>query len=71
MEKYGFQKVLHGLKTRDIRGHTFMTSSRWVKGGRGGGGGQVKNGKNSDGSGWLQGGGRERDPQKLDVQSYN
>ena len=25
---------------------------------RGGGGGQVKNGKNADGSGWLQGGGR-------------
>ena len=46
MEKYGFQKVLHGLKTRDIRDHTFMTSSRWVKGGGGGGGGQVKNGKN-------------------------
>ena len=34
-------------------------------------GGQVKNGKNSDGSGWLQGDGGEGDPQKLDVQSYN
>ena len=31
-----------------------MTSSRW-----GGEGGQVKNGQNSDGSGLLQGGGRE------------
>ena len=28
-----------------VRGHTFMTSSRWW-----GGGGQVKNGQNSDGS---------------------
>ena len=35
-----------------------------------GGGGQVKNGKSSDGSGWLQGGG-EGDPQKLDVHFYN
>ena len=34
-------------------------------------GGQVKNSKNSDGSGWLQGGRVEGDPQKLDVQSYN
>ena len=34
-----------------------MISSRW---GGGGEGDQVKNGKNSDGSGWLQGGrGRE------------
>ena len=32
--------------------------------------GQVKNGKSSDGSGWLQGGG-EGDPQKLDVHFYN
>ena len=31
---------------------------------------QVKNGQNSDGSGWLQGEGGG-DPQKLDVQSYN
>ena len=31
-----------------------MTSSGWG----GGGGGQVKNGKNVDGSGWLQGKGR-------------
>ena len=40
-----------------VRGHTFMTSvdvGRW---------GQVKNSQNSDGSGWLQGGGGE-DPHK-------
>ena len=36
----------------------------------GGGWGQIKNGQNSDGSGWLQGGGEE-DPKKLDVHSYN
>ena len=41
-----------------------MTSSRW------GEGGQVKNGKHSDGRGWLQGEG-EGDPQKLDAKSYN
>ena len=34
------------------------------------GGGQVKNGKSSDGSGGLQGGG-DGDPQKLDVHFYN
>ena len=33
-----------------------MTSSGWGGGGRGGS--QVKNDKNSDGSRWLQGGGR-------------
>ena len=33
-----------------LRDHTFMTSSRW------GEEGQAKNGQNSDGSGWLQGG---------------
>ena len=32
--------------------------------------GQVKNGENSDGSGWLQGVG-QGDQQKLDVHSYN
>ena len=37
------------------RDHTFMTSSRW------GEGGPVKNGKNSDGSGWLQEQGGEGD----------
>ena len=42
-----------------------MTSSRW------GEGGQVKNGKNLDGSRWLQGGGGERYPQKLDGHGYN
>ena len=41
-----------------------MTCSRW------GEGCQVKNGKNSDGSECLKGGGGG-DPQKLDVQSYN
>ena len=46
-----------------------MTSSRW---GEGWGRGQIKNGQNSDGSGWLQGGrGGEGNLQKLDVQSYN
>ena len=38
--------------------------------GRGEGGSQVKNGQNSDGKGWLQGGGG-RDPQKLDAHSSN
>ena len=42
-----------------------MTSSRW------GTRGQVKNVKNSDESGWLQGGEGEGDPQKMDVHSYN
>ena len=41
-----------------------MTSSRW------GEGGPVKNGKHSDGSGWLQREG-DGDPQKLDAKSYN
>ena len=45
-----------------------MTSSRL---GEEGGGGEVKNGQNSDESGWLQGGREGGDPQKLDVQSYN
>ena len=45
-----------------------MTSSRWGEEW----GGQIKNGQNSDGSGWLQGGGGgEGNLQKLDVQSYN
>ena len=35
-----------------VRDHTFMRSSRWGERG----GGPVKNVKNSDGSGWLQGG---------------
>ena len=43
-----------------------MTSSRWW------GGGQVKNGQNSDESGWLQWGRRGgEDPQKLDIHSHN
>ena len=43
-----------------------MTSSRWW------GGGQIKNGQNSDESGWLQWGRRGgQDPQKLDIHSYN
>ena len=55
---------LLGVFTMNLmfRDHTFMTSSRW------GEGGLVKNGKNSDGSWWLQGGG---DSQKLDVPNYN
>ena len=32
-----------------VRGHIFMTSSRW------GEGDQVKNGQNSDGSEWIRG----------------
>ena len=48
------------------RGHTFRTSSRW------GEGGQVKNGQNSDRSGWLQRVEREGgDPQELNVHNYN
>ena len=37
----------------------------------GGRGDQIKNGQNSDGSGWLHGCGGGGDLQKLDVQSYN
>ena len=32
-----------------VRGHAFMKSSRWREGG------ELKDGQNSDGSGWLQG----------------
>ena len=42
-----------------IWSHTFMTSSRWGRS-EGGGGGQVKNGQNSDEIGWLQGEGIRR-----------
>ena len=55
-----YRKHLNFFREYHLRDHTFMTSSRW------GEGGQVKNGKHSDGSGWLQGEG-EGDPHKLDV----
>ena len=56
----------HSSSCQENRDQTFVTSSRWEQERES----QVKNGKNSDGSGWLQRGG-EVNPQKLDVLSYN
>ena len=63
-------KMWHFPKLFFLRDHTLMTSSRGTGGWK-----QVKKGKNSDGSVWLQRGGGGGwgwgDPEKMDVHGYN
>ena len=58
-------KMWHFPKLFFLRDHTLMTSSRGTGESK-----QVKKGKNSDGSVWLQRGGGG-DPEKMDVHGYN